>query len=290
MSKDDVGRRRRKYRRQEFAEQVKLTELLAQYLDPSFTVSTSLENRPRSAVAGALAKRRGVRSGVPDVLVICHGQATFIEVKSRAGIASKAQAAFRNAVIAAGGRWWLVRSARAALTALARSGVKFRREWAEPALRPYEGPFCEERRLPQAPEIAAQRRAAARLYRARRKLEAPSTSTSRRRTRTSGKPVHYDGRTFPSRIALARYLALVVERSDHAVLMMLQRCNDDADEVVRRYREPQASLREGMRRWWTRRRLAAGEPRRNGHPPKCIAAARTREDGAQLAASETTSA
>jgi hypothetical protein len=86
-------RRRRESRREEATEQTKLVELLARYLDPSRTFWRSLENKPISAVSGMLQKRRGVRSGLPDILVLFrHDTGTiviFIELKSRRGVASK---------------------------------------------------------------------------------------------------------------------------------------------------------------------------------------------------------
>jgi hypothetical protein len=45
---DAVKRQRRKHRREEWGEQVKLVELLGKYLDPATTFWTSLENRPSS--------------------------------------------------------------------------------------------------------------------------------------------------------------------------------------------------------------------------------------------------
>jgi hypothetical protein len=45
--------------------------------------------------------------------------------------------------------------------ALHLSGVVFRRRWKPPQLKPWEGPFADPmRRLPQAPDVAARRRAA----------------------------------------------------------------------------------------------------------------------------------
>jgi hypothetical protein len=171
---DNARRRRRKFRRQEYAGQVRLTELLTKYLDPSCTAWTSLENRPRSVVAGMLARRAGQKSGVPDTLVVFRGLPVFIEMKSRAGIASKAQQEFRDALVAAGCRWWLVRSARAALAGLRLSGVEFRRPWSAPQLTRWEGPFSDPRqRLPQAPDVASHRREVNRRWRERRRaLEA----------------------------------------------------------------------------------------------------------------------
>jgi hypothetical protein len=96
-------RRRRESRREEWTEHMKLAGLLDNYLDPSCTFWTSLENKPLSMLSGIFQKRRGVRGGLPDVLVIARGRPIFVELKSRRGVASKAQETnpHRNA---AGGR------------------------------------------------------------------------------------------------------------------------------------------------------------------------------------------
>ena len=63
--------RRRESRREEWREQTKLSEMLDKYLDPAGTFWTSLENKPISRISGIFQKRRGVRSGIPDIFVIC---------------------------------------------------------------------------------------------------------------------------------------------------------------------------------------------------------------------------
>jgi hypothetical protein len=68
------------------------------------------------------------------VLVIFRQKPIFVELKSRAGVATKAQKQLRLAMLAAGADWWLVRSARAALMALHLSGAVFRRKWKPPRL------------------------------------------------------------------------------------------------------------------------------------------------------------
>ena len=40
-------------------------------------------------MSGIFQKRRGVRSGLPDLLVIWRGKSIFVELKSRAGVARK---------------------------------------------------------------------------------------------------------------------------------------------------------------------------------------------------------
>jgi hypothetical protein len=165
-----AAQRRRESRRQEWAEQTKLAEMLDKYLDPADTFWTSLENKPISRLSGIFQKKRGVRSGLPDELVIWRGKPIFIELKSRAGVASKAQKQIRAKLLPAGADWWLARSARAAMMALHLSGVVFRRPWKPPRLKPWEGPFADPtQQLPQAPDVAAQRRAARQRWRERQR-------------------------------------------------------------------------------------------------------------------------
>src|SRR5262249_8303348 len=105
--------RRRESRREEWSEQTRLAALLAKYLDPESTFWTSLENKPISRVSGMFQKRRGVRSGLPDVLVISRGKPIFVELKSRGGVASKTQKQIRLEMLPVGATWWMARSARA---------------------------------------------------------------------------------------------------------------------------------------------------------------------------------
>jgi hypothetical protein len=165
-----AAQRRRESRRQEWTEQTRLAEMLDEYLDPADTFWTSLENKPLSRLSGIFQKRRGVRSGLPDVQVIWRGKSIFVELKSRAGVASKVQKQVRLEMLPAGADWWLARSACAALMALRLSGVVFRRRWKPPRLKPWEGPFADPtQRLPQAPDVAARRRAARRRWRVRQR-------------------------------------------------------------------------------------------------------------------------
>ena len=171
MSEASKARRRR--RREEWREHTTLARLLERYLDPTTTFWTSLENRPSSFLNGLLAKKRGVRSGLPDVMVIIPQRSVFVEVKSPSGRASRSQKQIREELVGVGCAWWMARSARAALTALHRSGVPFRRPWRPIPLRPWEGPFSgAERRLPQHPEVAARQRAACQRWRAQKRARA----------------------------------------------------------------------------------------------------------------------
>jgi hypothetical protein len=181
-----AAQRRRQGRREEWTEQSKFTALLTQYLDPSCAWFTSLENKPLSRISGMLQKKRGVKSGLPDVIVLFrHGTGivvVFIELKSRRGIASKAQKQTRLEMLPAGAKWRMVRTARAGLTALYREGAPFRRKWTPPKkLEPWEGPFENPHvRLPQHPDVARERAAAQQRYRERRRAREAALTAERR--------------------------------------------------------------------------------------------------------------
>jgi hypothetical protein len=166
-------RQRRKYRHTEWSEQIRLTKLLTQYL-PDNVFWSALSNAPRTALAGYLARRRGVRSGLSDIIVVYDGRAIWVEMKSPAGVASKVQRQVCAELLAAGADCYLARSKEAALVALRLSNVPFRLPWTPPPLELWEGPFtggmiCSGQRLPQHPEVAAQRRAAQRAWRERQR-------------------------------------------------------------------------------------------------------------------------
>lgn len=180
----EAQRQRRKRRREEWAEQTKLAHLLTKYLDPATTFWTALENKPRSLLSGLLQKKRGMRSGLPDVMVIpsCR-RPVFVELKSRSGRASKEQKRVRKELVAVGCDWGMARSARAALMALQRSGVQFRRTWTAPELQPWEGPFTgEEKRLPQHPLVREKQREANRRWREKRRARGLAVWRPRRPT------------------------------------------------------------------------------------------------------------
>ncbi len=169
-AKSPAVQQRRERRRQEWREQMKLSVMLDKYLDPACTFWTSLENKPISRISGIFQKKRGVKSGIPDVFVLYLGRPIFVELKSRAGVATKVQKQVRVELLPAGATWWMARSARAALMALHLSGVVFCRQWKPPRLQPREGPFADPtKRLPQAPDVAARRRAARQRWRARQR-------------------------------------------------------------------------------------------------------------------------
>jgi hypothetical protein len=108
-----------------------------------------------------IQKQRGVRAGMPDVAVL-HRRGSrikivFIELKSKRGVVSDNQKQVRVELLRVGCKWWLARSARAALTALHRSGVVFRHPWRPLQLPPWQGPFPDpNKKMPWAPGVLAQ--------------------------------------------------------------------------------------------------------------------------------------
>ena len=55
--------------REEWSEQAKLSHLLDTWIDPASTFWTATDPAAASVTSGAMRKKRGVKPGVPDVLV-----------------------------------------------------------------------------------------------------------------------------------------------------------------------------------------------------------------------------
>ena len=84
------------------------------------------EPGPRGARRQAILVGMGVHPGFSDLVVFCDGRVLFLELKSPTGQLRPAQAAFRDAVLAQGFGWALVRSLDDALGALADHGFTTR--------------------------------------------------------------------------------------------------------------------------------------------------------------------
>jgi hypothetical protein len=80
----------------------------------------------RGAKRQAILVGMGVQPGFADLIVLCDGCVLFLELKSLKGRLSPAQEAFRDAVLAQGFGWALVRSLDDALGALADHGFTTR--------------------------------------------------------------------------------------------------------------------------------------------------------------------
>ena len=84
------------------------------------------EAGPRGAKRQAILVGMGVHAGFADLIVLCEGRILFLELKAPKGRLRPEQEAFRNAVLAQGFGWALVRSLDDALGALADHGFTTR--------------------------------------------------------------------------------------------------------------------------------------------------------------------
>jgi hypothetical protein len=170
------AQRRRASRREEWGTHTHLAEALRRHCVPSRWWWTSLENKPLTPLSGFLQKRRGVRRGLPDVMVLLRREAgtlvIFIELKSPRGRVSRAQKQVRAELEPTGAVWAMARSVNAALQVLHLHGIPFARAWAPPKLAPWEGPFFDLTRNPVHPKVRAERREAKKLYLLRKQLRA----------------------------------------------------------------------------------------------------------------------
>ncbi|HRA55631.1 MAG TPA: hypothetical protein PLQ83_18375 [Thermoflexales bacterium] len=84
------------------------------------------ESGPRGAKRQAILVGMGVHAGFADLMVICEGRVLFLELKAPKGRLRPDQEGFRDAVLAQGFGWVLVRSLDDALRALADQGLTTR--------------------------------------------------------------------------------------------------------------------------------------------------------------------
>jgi len=84
------------------------------------------EPGPRGAKRQAILVGMGVHAGFADLIVICDGRVLFLELKAPKGRLRAEQEAFRDAMLAQGFGWALVRSLDDALGTLAEHGFTTR--------------------------------------------------------------------------------------------------------------------------------------------------------------------
>lgn len=84
------------------------------------------ETGPRGAKRQAILVGMGVHAGFADLMVLCDGRVLFLELKAPKGRLRPTQEAFRDAMLAQGFGWALVRSLDDALGALADHGFTSR--------------------------------------------------------------------------------------------------------------------------------------------------------------------
>jgi hypothetical protein len=89
-------------------------------------VNEITEAGPRGAKRQAILVGMGVHAGFADLIVLCGGPILFLELKSLKGRLSPTQEAFRDAMLAKGFGWALVRSLDDALSAIADHGFTSR--------------------------------------------------------------------------------------------------------------------------------------------------------------------
>jgi hypothetical protein len=151
----------------EWREQIKLKFLLDTWL-PDDAFWTATDPVARSATAGAMRKRRGVKAGLSDVIIWYRGRTVCVELKGPYGQCRPAQRLVREQMLRAGIKaWWQCRTAESAMWAIAKSGLKFRaivhedgslESWQQPPLEPREIPKTDPReRRPRPPSYWAPR-------------------------------------------------------------------------------------------------------------------------------------
>jgi hypothetical protein len=145
----------------EWRQQERLKFLLDTWL-PDDAFWTAIDTVARSATAGAMRRKRGVKPGLCDVIIWYRGRTFCIELKGPYGQCRPAQRAVREQMLKAGIKaWWQCRTAESAMWAIAKSGVKFRtivdergviQNWQQPELEPWEIPKTDPReRRPRPP-------------------------------------------------------------------------------------------------------------------------------------------
>jgi hypothetical protein len=138
----------------EWREQIKLKFLLDTWL-PDDAFWTATDPVARSATAGAMRKRRGVKAGLSDVIIWYRGRTVCVELKGPYGQCRPAQRLVREQMLRAGVKaWWQCRTAESAMWAIAKSGMKFRtllnadgsrESWQRPKLEDWEIPKSDSR-------------------------------------------------------------------------------------------------------------------------------------------------
>ena len=110
-----------------------LQRAVAEFLDlalPASAFWTSIDAATRSAIEGQQKKARGVKPGIPDVLIVCKPITLWIELKARTGSVQETQRRVMRALIANGHQWYVARSVAEVETILIRCGIPLRARMA----------------------------------------------------------------------------------------------------------------------------------------------------------------
>ena len=139
----------------EWSDQRSVAAFLSKALPPDAYWTSIDVGRSTSAQIGALRKARGIRSGIPDVLIVYRGVTQWIELKHDTSL-SPNQELTRDALLRNGHRWALARSVEEVEAACRDAGIPLRATLGQIRTRITE----QNERLPPKPKRAARSRRA----------------------------------------------------------------------------------------------------------------------------------
>lgn len=102
-----------------------VADLLARAL-PRDAVWSTIAHENTSAKHGAMLERKGVKPGLPDIMILYRGIFVGVELKSARGVPSPEQVDMGIAIGRAGGRWFIVRTIDELIAKLKLAGVPLR--------------------------------------------------------------------------------------------------------------------------------------------------------------------
>jgi len=116
---------KRKLVQREWRDQRAYAAFLSKALPPEAYWTSIDVGGSKSIRLGQLRKARGVKAGIPDVLIVHRGTTLWLECKAGTSL-SPAQEVTRNALLANGHQWALVRRPEELETALLAAGIPLR--------------------------------------------------------------------------------------------------------------------------------------------------------------------
>ena len=108
-------KRRGKRKTPEYDFHCEVADTLDKILNPNLTCWSSVENSNHTGgISGMIKqgkdKRKGVKSGFPDIVILYNGTCLCIELKATKGVISDSQDLFHKKIISSGNRIEVVRS------------------------------------------------------------------------------------------------------------------------------------------------------------------------------------
>lgn len=134
----------------EWRDQRAYNVFLSKALPPEAYYTAIDVGRSKSSLQGQLRKNRGVKSGIPDFLIVWHGITLWLECKSGQSLSSN-QKVTREALLRNGHRWALVRRMEDVEAACRAAGIPLRATLGEIRARIAD----QNERLPAKPKRAA---------------------------------------------------------------------------------------------------------------------------------------